>query len=89
MALFQVGIHDNHPMLIALIFLGGALSFVYMFQIYRRRTAEIEAQETSPWGVQFVVVLLALVVLGMGVWPDPLLNLVERAAQSLPEGQVP
>jgi multicomponent Na+:H+ antiporter subunit D len=89
MALFQVGIHDNHPMLIALIFLGGALSFVYMFQIYRRRTAEIEAQETSPWGVQFVVVLLALVVLGMGVWPDHLLNLVERAAQSLPEGQVP
>ena len=89
MALFQVGIHDKQPFLIALIFLGGALSFVYMFQIYRRRTAEIEAQETSPWGVQVVVVLLALVVLGMGVWPDPLLNLVERAAQALPAGQLP
>lgn len=89
MALFQVGIQDDQPLLVALIFLGGALSFVYMFQIYRRRTAEIEAQETSPWGVQVVVVLLALVVLGLGIWPDPLLNLAERAAQSLPQGQIP
>lgn len=88
-ALFQVGIRDQNPLLVALIFLGGALSFVYMFQIYRRRIAEFESHETSQWGVQVVVVVLALVVIGMGVWPDPLLNLVERAAQSLPEGQIP
>lgn len=87
MALFQVGIKDNHPWLVVLIFLGGALSFVYMFQIYRRRIAEFEEQWTSPWGVQVVVVLLAVFVVGMGVWPDPLLNIVERAAAALPEGQ--
>ncbi len=89
MALFQVGIAEDRPMLVALIFLGGALSFVYMFQLYRRRTAEIEAHGSSPWGAQVVVVMLALVILGIGVWPDPLLNLVERAALSLPEAQVP
>lgn len=89
MALFQVGIGDDKPWLVGLIFLGGALSFIYMFQIYRRRTAEFEEHMTSSWGVQVVVVLLAIFVVGIGVWPDPMLNLVERAAATLPQGGIP
>lgn len=89
MALFQVGLQEDRLLLVVLIFLGGALSFIYMFQLYRRRIAEIEAHRSSPWGAQVVVVMLGLVVLGIGVWPDPLLNLVERAALVLPEGQAP
>lgn len=89
MALFQVSILKDQPLLVGLIFLGGALSFVYMFQIYRRRIADIESHEDSPWGAQAVVVALALLVLGLGLWPDPLLNLAERAAQSLPGGSTP
>ena len=58
-----------------LVFIGGALSFVYMFQLYQRRFWV--ALETTPGTISLparraLVVVLAAVVLVLGVWPEPL-----------------
>ncbi len=89
LALFQLSVDDHQPVLAALIFVGGALSFVYMFQLYRRRTAEIDESTSSPIGIQALLVTLGLAVLFIGVYPEPLLEVLERASQALPEGRIP
>lgn len=89
MALFRIALQDERPFIIALVFLGGALSFIYMFQLYRRRSVDVEGEDTSPVGTQVVVVLLALILLAIGVWPEPLLLMAEQAAEALPTGQGP
>jgi multicomponent Na+:H+ antiporter subunit D len=77
----------DEPVLIALFFVGSALSFVYAFQIYQhdfwrspRRGKPNAAAE------QAVVVVLALLVLAAGLWPEPLLALSHDAAQALTGG---
>jgi multicomponent Na+:H+ antiporter subunit D len=73
--------------LIALIFLGGALSFVYAFQVYQYDFWRGErAGPTLGWPQQAVVAALALLVLGAGLWPEPLLALSRDAAQALGGG---
>jgi multicomponent Na+:H+ antiporter subunit D len=89
LALFQISIDAGEPLLVALIFLGGALSFVYMFQIYRRRTADIDEADTSPLAIQGLLVVLAIVVLFIGLYPELLLDIAQRAALSLPETMSP
>jgi multicomponent Na+:H+ antiporter subunit D len=89
LALFKISVDADEPWLVALIFLGGALSFVYMFQIYRRRTAEIDEADTSPLAIQGLLVVLAVLVLFIGVYPEFLLDIAERAALSLPESMSP
>ena len=86
LTLFQIGIADDGPVLVALIFLGGALSLVYMFQLYRRRfwIAE-EADESTTVGALGLVTGLALILIGIGVWPEPLIELTTRASEVLPE----
>ncbi len=80
--LFRAAAGD--PLLIAFLFLGGALSFVYAFQAYQfdfwrgRRTAT-----QSGWPQQAIVGALALLVIAAGVWPEPLLALSEDAANVL------
>lgn len=74
--------------LVVVIFLGSALSFVYMFQIYQRAFLSKEAQEgyqdkTSPRTVRTLIVALAVLVLAMGLWPEPLFVLGEEAAAVL------
>jgi multicomponent Na+:H+ antiporter subunit D len=76
--------------LLAVIFLGSALSFVYMFQIYQRVFLGNEAQrpqrsrkKSSPRATRALVVALAVLVLAMGLWPEPLLLLGEEAATDL------
>jgi multicomponent Na+:H+ antiporter subunit D len=77
----------DSPVLIALIFLGGALSFVYAFQVYQYDFWRGErAGPTRGWPQQVVVAALALLVLGAGLWPEPLLALSRDAAQALPGG---
>lgn len=73
--------------LVALIFVGGALSFLYSFQIYQRRYLKppkkgAEAKPSDPAGRVLVLALAALVVL-VGVFPEPLLALCEAAADVL------
>jgi multicomponent Na+:H+ antiporter subunit D len=89
--LFRAGIEQESIALVALIFLGGALSFVYMFQIYQhdfwsqhRRTGP-----PSPLALRAVAATLAAVVLAIGIWPEPLLWVSREAADVLLAGGGP
>ncbi len=77
----------SSALLLAVIFLGGALSLVYMFQIYQYdfwRAAQ--SGPRSAWPLQALIAALALVILAGGVWPEPLLALSRDAAQVLVGG---
>jgi len=74
--------------LVALIFVGGALSFVYMFQAYQRDFLSQEPQggyweKAGPLTGRVLVASLAALVLVAGLWPEPLLVLGEAAAAAL------
>lgn len=74
----------GEPVLLALLVVGAALSFVYVFQVYQYdfwRGERTGAQ--SAWPQQAVVAILALIVLASGLWPEPLLALSHDAAQAL------
>jgi multicomponent Na+:H+ antiporter subunit D len=92
-ALFRTGIEETGPVggavLVTLVFIGGALSFVYMFQLYQRRfwvALEATPGIASLPARRTLVVVLAAVVLILGVWPEPLLLASERAAAVFAEG---
>jgi multicomponent Na+:H+ antiporter subunit D len=86
MAMFQIGIDDDQPWTVALIFIGGALSFIYMFQLYRARFwINEEADEATTRGALGLVVTVALVLIAIGVYPEPLLSITQQAASILPE----
>jgi multicomponent Na+:H+ antiporter subunit D len=75
------------PALLALVFVGSALSFVYLFQIYQYdfcRGERTGARGTRPQ--QALVAALALLVLAAGAWPEPLLALSRDAAAVLSGG---
>jgi multicomponent Na+:H+ antiporter subunit D len=70
--------------LAALVALGGALSFVYMFQTYQRRWwREPAPAPASAAPVRALIVVLAALVLALGLWPEPLLALSEGASRAL------
>ena len=75
--------------LIVLIFFGSALSFVYSFQIYQRRFWAPKPDvlgnrgKLSPVAPRALVILLAALALGVGIWPEPLLSLSVAAADVL------
>jgi multicomponent Na+:H+ antiporter subunit D len=73
--------------LLALLFLGGALSFVYAFQVYQYDFWR--GERTGPRAgrpQQALIAGLALLVLALGVWPEPLLALSHDAAIALDGG---
>ena len=75
------------PALLALVFVGGALSFLYVFQIYQYdfwRGERTGPRSTRPQ--QALVALIAVLVLAAGAWPEPLLALSRDAAAALPGG---
>ena len=75
--------------LVALIFVGSAMSFVYSFQVYQRRfmaPKQGDPGKPSPVTARFLVVALAALVLVVGLWPEPLLLLSEAAATALSSG---
>ena len=82
--LILVAVRDLSPAVLVLFFLGSALSFVYVFQIYQfdfwrgERTGAL-----SGWPQQSLVAVIGLVVLAMGLWPEPLLALSHDAAEVL------
>ncbi|MDQ3285873.1 MAG: oxidoreductase, partial [Actinomycetota bacterium] len=93
-AVFKAGLAASGvvqvTILVALIFLGSALSFMYALQIYQRAFLSKEPQgglwnKTSPWTARALVVALAAIVLATGLWPEPLLVLGEEAATNLIE----
>jgi len=93
-AVFKAGLAaggvGQAAILVAVIFLGGALSFVYAFQIYQRAFLAQEPQggywdKKSSWAARALVFALATLVLVAGLWPEPLLVLGEEAAASVVE----
>lgn len=85
--LFRVAAQENNWVVIALVAIGSVLSFIYMFQIYQRRFWNPEAADTSPSAaspasVRAVVVILAIITLLLGIWPEPVLWVSEQAGQS-------
>ena len=89
LALFQVGAADGRWWFVALIVLGGALSFVYMFQLYGHRfwvePPGDEEQATTSASARLLIAGIAVAVVALGAWPEPLIALSEQAARSLPE----
>jgi len=80
--LFRAAVDE--PAVLALFFLGSALSFVYVFQIYQFDFWRGERTGTpSAWPQQSLVAIIALVVLAAGLWPEPLLALSHDAAAVL------
>jgi multicomponent Na+:H+ antiporter subunit D len=84
--------------LLAVIFLGSALSFVYMLQLYQRVFLAREPRDgyqnkkVSPRVTRAFLASLAVLVLAVGLWPEPLLALGEGAAAALvagPDGGAP
>jgi multicomponent Na+:H+ antiporter subunit D len=91
-ALFRATIQDDSEsgriILTAIVVLGGLLSLLYMFQSYGRTywhapTAVVNRSEAARTGI---VLVLALLVLISGLWPEPLLALSELAAATLIPG---
>ncbi len=83
--LFRAGVVEDSVALVALIFLGGALSFVYMFQIYQHEFwgPNRRSGPASPLAVRAVAVGLAVLVIAVGLWPEPLLAASREAAAVL------
>jgi multicomponent Na+:H+ antiporter subunit D len=78
---------SDTPALLALVFAGGALSFVYMFQIYQYDFWRGERTgPRSSRAQQALVAGMALLVLAAGAWPEPVLALSRDAAQVLAGG---
>jgi multicomponent Na+:H+ antiporter subunit D len=74
--------------LVALIFVGSALSFLYSFQVYQRRfmAPHEDPGKPSPAAARLLVVALATFVVLLGLWPEPLVALSEAAAAVLSSG---
>ncbi len=92
-ALFEAGIDAGSIAAVVLLFVGGALSFVYLFQIYQhdrwRPRAEREREMPrghASRGQRSVALTVAAVVLVLGLWPEPLLAIGEHAAGELLAG---
>jgi multicomponent Na+:H+ antiporter subunit D len=84
LGLFRASVTEESIALIVLFFLGGALSFIYMFQVFRRRYWITDDGEPGPAGTRAIIVLMSIVIVGIGVWPQPLIELSNRAADVLP-----
>jgi multicomponent Na+:H+ antiporter subunit D len=92
-AIFKAAIASNSLpaslALLALVFLGGALSFLYSFQVYQRRfmkPTQGDPGKASPLAARVLVVALAALVVLLGLWPEPLVYLSEEAAAVLSGG---
>lgn len=71
--------------LVALIFIGGALSFVYSFQVYQRffLLPPEDTLKPGPLPGRLLVAALAALVIAAGIWPEPLVALGETSAATL------
>ena len=85
-SLIRAALADDRPWLVVLIVAGGALSLIYMMQPFIRvfwADPEHEAEHPSPRDRRVFVGLLAVFLLAVGVWPQPLLSLSDHAASVL------
>jgi multicomponent Na+:H+ antiporter subunit D len=87
---FQAAIGEDSVALVALLFVGGALSVVYLLQIYQHdywRPGSVATRgEASPAVLRALTFAVAVVVLALGLWPEPLLAASREAAEVLVGG---
>lgn len=83
--LFRASLDAGSVALVALIVLGSALSFVYMFQLYQHSYWRERSGRQSPRPLRLIVFAVAMVVVAAGLWPEPLLRLGELSAAVLAE----
>lgn len=81
--LFRAGLGADSYAVLALVFVGSALSFLYMFTAYQGCQADEGGGEESRLGPRLLVLGLAVVILLLGLWPELLLAASERAAAVL------
>jgi multicomponent Na+:H+ antiporter subunit D len=89
--LFRVALSNENWAVTALVVVGSALSFLYMFQAYQRKFWAVDPDAPappppSPASIRAVVVALAVLTLFIGVWPEPALWISEQAAASITLG---
>ena len=85
-ALFDAGIDAGSVITVVLLFVGGALSFIYLFQIYQHdhwRPGQERAGAPDGAAQRAVPVALAILVLALGLWPEPLLAIGEQAGREI------
>jgi multicomponent Na+:H+ antiporter subunit D len=90
-ALIKGAIDAHYAWIVVLVVVGGFLSVFYMMQIYQRTFWIPESEEEthlppSPLDRRILVALLALLILAIGIWPQPLLALSDHAAAALTGG---
>ena len=83
--LFRTAVVAGSAALVVLLLAGSALSLVYMFQTYQRNfwRDDGSGKTSSPVANRLVVAALALLVLAVGLWPEPLLALSQHAVEAL------
>ncbi len=89
-ALIRAALADERPWIVGLIVIGGGLSLIYMIQPFIRifwADPEHESEHPSPLDRRIFVFGLALLLVAIGIWPQPLLSLSEHAAAVLLEVQ--
>jgi multicomponent Na+:H+ antiporter subunit D len=87
LAMLHTGVVAESPALVALLVVGSTLSFIYMFQMYQHEFWRGESRgRVTPWALQVLPAVLALLVLAAGLWPEPLLALSRDAAAVLWRG---
>src|SRR5215213_2171936 len=83
-ALFDAGIQASSAPTVLLLFVGGALTFVYLFQIYQHTYwRPPQDHHHASRGARMVVAAVAVLVLAVGLWPEPLLALSDQAGDAL------
>jgi len=90
-SLIKESVDAGYGWIVALVVVGGLLSMLYMLQIYQRffwvpETEEEAHHPPSPVDRRILVGLLALLIVAIGVWPQPLLALSDHAAAALAGG---
>jgi multicomponent Na+:H+ antiporter subunit D len=83
---FRAALENGGAALVALLVLGSALSFVYMFQLYQHDYWREGGRDAAPLAHGAALAALAAVIVLGGIWPEPLLRLGEVGASVLGEG---
>lgn len=85
--LLIASIDNGNILLVPLVITGGALSLIYLFQLYQRdywgRRADLPSTSLS---TRVLVMGLASGLVLLGLWPEPLLAMSARAAEVLAGG---
>lgn len=90
-ALIMAAISAGQSWIALLVVIGGLLSFLYMLQIFQRVFWTPEGEDEahplpSPRDRRILVTLLAVLIIAIGIWPQPLLALSDHAAMALAGG---